>query len=86
MNIEITGGPAFPTIGYDNGAAMNGIGVSVTEDEGMSLRDYFAAKAMPIAFAKIKHNIELDHDAVLGMVAEDSYFIADAMIRARETK
>lgn len=41
-----TGGPAFPTTGYDSGAAANGIGLSVTDDPGMTLLDYFAAKAL----------------------------------------
>ena len=36
------GGPAFPTQGFDQGAAMSGIGVTVTDKPGMSLRDWFA--------------------------------------------
>lgn len=40
------GGSAFPTQTYDRDAAMNDIGVTVTDDPGMTLRDYFAAQAL----------------------------------------
>lgn len=72
-----TGGPAFPTIGYDGGAAANGIGLSVTDEPGMTLRDYFAAKAMQ---ASRSRNSQYTSWADL---AQDSYEIADAMLAAR---
>ncbi len=67
-----TGGPAFPSEGV------------VTNDgifyDGMTLRDYFAAKAMQglVAGAEPEHGINL-HGA-----AEWAYNMADAMIKARE--
>lgn len=64
-----TGGPAFPT-----GAQQDRYGDFVSGDEGMTLRDYFAAVAMPAAMAVFRHP-----DAV----ADESYKYADAMIRAR---
>lgn len=73
-----TGGPAFPTQGYDHGAAMNGIGVTVTDQEGMSLRDYFAAKAMQSILTTIADEHWRDG------VAIDAYAMADAMLKARE--
>lgn len=79
------GGPAFPAMHFD-----------LTENErGMTLRDYFAAKAIPAVLAALKKDLNdpLDFnlcsddgkpsvDAVL--VAEDAYGIADAMLKARE--
>ena len=54
-------------------------------DPGMTLRDYFAAKAMQAMFL---HEIELDEMEDLDTVTEDigirSYAMADAMLKARE--
>lgn len=70
--MRLTGGPAFPTLA-DNGHAMN--------QDGMTLRDYFAAKAM-VAFwldPDIKRcSQEPRH------VAHYAYEMADAMLKARE--
>ncbi len=49
MSERDTGGPAFPTQTYDSAAAHNGIGVTVTDDPGMTLRDWFAGQALPQA-------------------------------------
>ena len=58
-----TGGPAFP------------IPKQLVENwSGMTLRDYFAAKAMQ----------KLDHDADKYWLATRAYEIADAMLEARE--
>jgi hypothetical protein len=51
----------------------------VKNTPGMTLRDYFAAKAMQAMFA--------DYSVYCASVlAKDSYKIADAMIKARETE
>ena len=47
---------------------------------GMTLRDYFAAKAMQ---AFIGQHVDAGGDDHL---AEESYSVADAMLRARESK
>jgi hypothetical protein len=58
--------------------------------EGMSLRDYFAAQALPLAW-------EIEQAAPTGPYSERmeptyagaatrAYFIADAMLKAREAK
>lgn len=60
--------PAFPL--HNHGAQTLGMHLS-----GMTLRDYFAAKAMQ-EFCK-----EFDDDAHIAKVA---YKIADAMLKARE--
>jgi hypothetical protein len=47
--------------------------------EGMTLRDYFAAKAMQaIAFEILKVTMDAD------LLASKSYVIADAMMKARD--
>ena len=61
------GGPAFP------------LKEPLTSDcLGMSLRDYFAAKAM--------QSIVALNCCPATMVAEDAYAIADAMLERRENK
>ncbi|HCF8963045.1 hypothetical protein [Klebsiella quasipneumoniae] len=69
MSKENNGGPAYPTQGY----------------EGLTLRDYFAAKAMQGWLASYpesnQHPVATHHE---NMVAELSYLMADAMLKARE--
>ena len=56
--------PAFPT------------GTGVTPyNSGMSLRDYFAAKALPQCF---------EVSATTDIAAKEAYRMADAMLKARE--
>lgn len=66
------GGAAFPNFG--------GINSSLVEDYGMSVRDYFASKAMQGFCADpTNHKVFADHaDA-----ARNAYEIADAMLKAR---
>jgi len=56
------GGPAFPRTGWPN-------------ETGMTLRDYFAAKAMQALAHKYSHE---------GDISRNAYKIADAMLRARD--
>jgi hypothetical protein len=53
--------------------------ISTGYSEGMTLRDYFAAKAMQ----SILVGIECGPDDVASVVAS-AYIIADAMLKARE--
>ena len=66
--------PAFPTSNWQKTVPMsNGY------NEGMTLRDYFAAKAMTgLLTAELVGEYSNEH------VAEISYRIADAMMKARE--
>jgi hypothetical protein len=64
-----TGGPAFPGVDY---VAQNG----KQNPEGMTLRDYFAAKAM---HARLSTSLEW-----YDRIARESYEMADAMLKARE--
>jgi len=70
------GGPAFPCI-ID---ALNpDIPIHYT-GFGMSLRDYFAAKAMQ----GMTHEYDMKVEGYENVIAVMSYRIADAMIEARE--
>lgn len=50
--------------------------------EGMSLRDYFAAKAMQAYIAR--QGYDMDNDTFDERISRWSYETADAMLRARE--
>ena len=69
-----TGGPAFPKQGrtWDNGREN----VHEEEQEGMTLRDYFAAKAMP-GFLKMLNACETETYRIAAIA---SYKAADAML------
>jgi hypothetical protein len=61
--------PAFPAMHYD----------LADNEHGMTLRDYFAAKAMQaIAFEILKVTMDAD------LLASKSYVIADAMMKVRD--
>ena len=69
------GGPAFPRNILDHGH-----GVTTTHESGMTLRDYFAAKAMQalITAPNVRPMIED------GEASRWAYKMADAMLKARE--
>lgn len=71
MTDKKTGGPAFPV---PNDANVNG-------QEGMQLRDYFAAKAMQ---AMIANDWPMHDGSSMGYLTESAYRTADAMLEARE--
>jgi len=71
------GGPAFPT--------------HLNLTRGMTLRDYFAAKALPCALKQLMHDYTLDDpkwswddDIDNDLLADSAYKIADAMLKASE--
>lgn len=74
MKKKNTGGPAFPAGLIDPATPEDAIHPM---HEGMTLRDYFAAKAMQGLLAGTK-------TSDVGMIVRDSYKMADAMLRARE--
>ena len=53
---------------------------AIIENQGMDLRDYFAAKAMQAMIA------EPSLKATFEVFAQMSYMVADAMIKQREVK
>lgn len=69
MNNTNTGGPAFPsTYTHTDGRTFH--------EDGMDLRDYFAAKAMS---ALVTCGVDVAYD-----IAKTAYIIADAMLATRE--
>ena len=68
-----TGGPAFPL--YSHGTQTLGLNVT-----GMTLRDYFAAKAMQGAISGCSSKGEV---IMYSDLAGLSYEVADAMLKAR---
>ena len=76
MSNTNTGGPAFPL------STVDPYDRSVTTCDGMTLRDYFAAKAMQGIIASEQPG---DEEFVTPeMYARDAYQYADAMLKARE--
>jgi hypothetical protein len=73
MSNTNTGGPAFPVLHWISGE-------STGAEEGMTLRDYFAAKAMQ----SILIDPRIDNDSYREC-AEGAYKAADAMLKARES-
>lgn len=74
-----TGGPAFPAeewINSDDPSAVNPI-----RHQGMSLRDYFAAKAMQAILSE-DPDYHQKYDFI--DLADFSYRCADAMLKARQ--
>lgn len=67
-----TGGPAFP-LHSETRPSID------TEWCGMTLRDYFAAKAMQGMYAASSFPTGVMYDT-----AEEAYDMADAMLKARE--
>jgi len=80
MSITNTGGPAFPTKAYDLERQ------TLVREEGMTLRDYFAAKAMQImwdAYDKGYCGLNNNDAPNVEIIAEGAYQMADAMLKAR---
>ena len=69
-----TGGPAFPTLA-DNDHAMN--------QDGMTLRDYFAAKAMQGIWSNAYVLAKMPKGAEAESIASVAYEMADAMLKER---
>lgn len=72
MSNTNTGGPAFPSSEWDAEYERT------FHTGGMHLRDYFAAKAMQAILSNPEYK---EPDDIL---ASHSYFVADAMLKARE--
>jgi hypothetical protein len=84
MSNNNTGGPAFPSFDY---IAQNG----KKNPEGMTLRDYFAAKAIHAFsispwddYAEMESFTREEYARYCNSVAESAYEFADAMLKARQ--
>lgn len=71
MSNQDSGGPAFPIIH----PPVEGITCGGVEHYGLSLRDYFAAKAMAVFLVNTGTTLEAD--------AKSAYKMADAMLSER---
>jgi hypothetical protein len=80
MNKE-TGGPAFPSGLIDPSTPEDAI---QSVHDGMTLRDYFAAKAMKAVITDWLNTGDIFQDAEIPeVIARDCYLVADAMIKER---
>jgi hypothetical protein len=84
------GGPAFPVeCCYNHEGKIVGLqtGVASGWETGMTLRDYFAAKAIPHTLARERSLIDRYGDKNMQdhvpAAAREAYRIADAMLAAR---
>ncbi len=83
MSNTNTGGPAFPAFEHHAGyGQMLAVG-------GMTLRDYFAAKAMQSILPSYQNVFDdetgSDDDPTFPeLLAKDAYVMADAMLKVRE--
>jgi len=84
MTKHNNGGPAFPSgivrksrPAHDPGADFHVTDFTEPRNAGMTLRDYFAAKAMPVFLVNTETSLAED--------AKNAYAMADAMLKARET-
>lgn len=68
--------PAFPAMHYD----------LADNEHGMSLRDYFAAKAMQSIMGSDRYGGIIGVNNYQHRTASDAYVVADAMLQAREQK
>ena len=80
MSKTNTGGSAFPRAGNEWEDMQ---WVKASAKEGMTLRDYFAAKAMPIFTPDY---LDPDDHESMFECATQAYSMADAMLRARGRK
>jgi hypothetical protein len=76
MSNKKTGGSAFSRAGHEWSEMC---WVEAPAEQGMTLRDYFAAKAMQGMYAS-----ESFPTGVMADTAAEAYEMADAMLKARE--
>lgn len=72
------GGPAFPRNILDHGH-----GVITIHESGMTLRDYFAAKAMQADMSTYTNDLIYETPEWFEARASKWYEVADAMLKAR---
>ena len=77
------GGPAYPNVYYNE--PIGSIGPQLTIKGGMTIRDVFAAAALPVAW-KAYESFAVIGDNANQELAKAAYQIADAMLKAREAK
>ena len=88
MNESIEdGGPAFPEVISEQRGSGGEYWTDTHSEGGMSLRDYFAAKALQGALVNAQLGglpTDPSVSAIVRELANSCYSIADAMIKARQ--
>ena len=81
MSEQNNGGPAFPVVH----PPVEGVTAGGVEFYGLSIRDYFAAKAMQARISQpLPANLkDVPREQISSMVSELAYEMADAMLKAR---
>ena len=74
-----TGGPAFPS-----GTDFYGGSNKEYGKRGLTLRDYFAAKAMQTLLGSEYTSSHGLHEGWMQAMSHEAYMVADAMLKARE--
>lgn len=83
MSHDNDGGPAFPPqVVRDADGIFQEVAVYGMQS-GMSLRDYFAAKALGGLLANANQDFAPLVDGKVPMLAKEAYLLADAMLKAR---
>lgn len=84
MNDTKTGGPAFPVADPFAVKCPPTDAEALRLQQGMTLRDYFAAKAMPTVIIDWLQTGDIFQDPEIAeVIARDCYIVADAMLKAR---
>ena len=81
MNKRDTGGPAFPFV-HEIESDRHGMR-AVYVEAGMTLRDYFAAKALQGLLANPNQDYAPMAQSALDSVVHDAYRVADVMLQVR---
>lgn len=88
MSTSNNGGSAFPCLPPQDTAAGSAVGYPHPE-AGMSLRDYFAAKAlvgvMGMVATRTHDTQRFDGSTPEDSMARDAYRLADAMLKVRQS-
>ena len=83
------GGPAFPVeCTHLEGGELRGVQTGNTSGwaMGLTVRDYFAARAMEAQIVKLNgHGLHDEAGITYNKIAKEAYGVADAMLKARES-
>jgi hypothetical protein len=83
MSDTNTGGPAFPSGLIDPSTPEDAV---YPLHRGLSIRDYFAAKAMQTLLSSEYTSQHGLHEGWMGALAHEAYMVADAMLVTRGAK
>lgn len=83
MSARDTGGPAFPVIDCSQNLTTGETTAHQAVWSGVTVRDYFAAAALPAIVAKLQSAGVPDFDELFAVHAVMAYSQADAMLAER---